>query len=92
MHYNAEVCYKLDNSSRSTDYNDYIKLFQCAKDEEAAWLALTIKYAGEDKLEAEIKNQYYLTHTKNWTGQRNFTLERFIQQHRNKYILMQSCA
>ena len=53
---------------------------------------LTTQYAGKDRWEQELKNQDNLLHTRVWRGQSNFTLERFVQQHRNAYISMQSCS
>jgi hypothetical protein len=46
-------------------------------------MALTSQYAGKDKWEQELKKQDDLLHTRVWRGQSNFTLERFVQQHRN---------
>ena len=89
---NASVYYKLEEATRSTAYADSIKPFQRSKDGRGAFLALTGQYAGVDKWEAEIKKQDILLHTRKWKGQSNFTLERFIQQHRNAYVSMQACT
>ena len=77
---------------RTTSYAASIKPFQRQKNGRSAWLALTSQYAGQDKWEAELKTQDNLIHTRVWKGQSNFTLERFIQQHRNTYVSMQMCA
>lgn len=89
---NATVYYKLEEATRSTSYADSIKPFQRTKNGRAAWLALTSQYAGDDKWEAEIKRQDDLLHTRIWKGQSNFTLEKFIQQHRSAYVSMEACA
>ena len=89
---NASVYYKLEEATRSTPYADSIKPFQCTKDGRAAFLAITAQYAGTDKWEAEIKKQDTLLHTRKWKGQSNFTLECFVQQHRNAFVSMQACS
>ena len=73
-------------------YADSMKPFQYSKYGRSARLDHTNQYAGEEKWEAQIKKQNELLHTRNRTGQSNFTLERFIQHHRNAYIFMQDCA
>ena len=45
----------------------------------------------EDKW-AEIKRQEQLLHKCVWKGQSNFSLEKFIAQHCNAFVLMQACA
>jgi hypothetical protein len=89
---NANVYYKLEEATRTTSYAASIKPFQRAKDGRAAWLALSHQYAGDDKWEQELKKQDDLLHMRIWRGQSNFTLERFVQQHRNAFVSMQSCA
>jgi hypothetical protein len=39
-----------------------------------------------------LEKQDNLLHTREWKGQINYTLERFVQQHRTAYVSMQSCA
>ena len=89
---NASVYYKLEEATRSTPYADSIKPFQRSKDGRGAFIALTNQYAGVDKWEAEIKKQSHLLHTRKWKGQSNYTLERFIQSHRNAFVSMQACT
>jgi hypothetical protein len=89
---NASVYYLLEEATRTTPYAASIKPFQRAKDGRAAWFALRSQYAGQDKWEQELKKQDDLLHTRVWRGQSNFTLERFVQQHRNAYVSMQSCS
>ena len=55
-------------------------------------MAITGQYAGKDKWAAEIKQQEQLLHTRVWKGQSNFSLEKFIAQHRNAFVSMQACA
>ena len=89
---NSAVYYKLEEATRATSYAASIKPFQRTKNGRSAWLALSNQYAGNDKWEAEIKRHEQLLHTRQWKGQSNFTLERFIAQHRNAYVSMQAAA
>jgi hypothetical protein len=89
---NSAVYYKLEEATRATSYAASIKPFQRTKNGREAWLALSNQYAGNDKWEAEIKNHEQLLHTRLWKGQSNFTLERFIAQHRNAFVSMQAAA
>ena len=89
---NSDVYYKLEEATRGTPYVASIKPFQRAKQGREAWLAITGQYAGKDKWAAEIKQQEQLLHTRVWKGQSNFSLEKFITQHRNVFVSMQACA
>ena len=89
---NGEVYYLLEEATRGTPYAASIKPFQRAKDGRGAMLALTSQYAGNDKWEAEIKRHEQLLHTRVWKGQSNFTLDKFISQHRNAYVSMQAAS
>ena len=89
---NATVYHCIEEATRSTHYAASIKPFQRQKDGRAAWLAIVAQYAGKDKWEAELKKQEQVVHTTVWKGQNNFTLESFVSQHRNAYVMMQSCA
>jgi hypothetical protein len=89
---NSSVYYKLEEATRATSYAASIKPYQRTKNGREAWLALSNQYAGNDKWEAEIKRHEQLLHTREWKGQSNFTLERFIAQHRNAFVSMQAAA
>ena len=89
---NSSVYYKLEEATRATSYAASIKPYQRTKNGREAWLALSNQYAGKDKWEAEIKRHEQLLHTREWKGQSNFTLERFIAQHRNAFVSMQAAA
>jgi hypothetical protein len=87
---NSSVYYnKLEEATRATSYTASIKPYQRTKNGRDAWLALSNQY---DKWEAKIKRHEQLMHTRKWKGQSNFTLERFIAQHRNAFISMQAAA
>ena len=89
---NSLVYYNLEEATRTTSYTASIKPYQRAKNGRGAWLALKAQYAGNDKWQAEIKIKDDLLHTRVWKGQSNFSLEKFIAQHRNAYVSMQQCA
>ena len=89
---NLAVYYKLEEATRATSYAASIKPYQRTKNGRDAWLALSSQYAGKDKWEAEIKRHEQLLHTRLWKGQSNFTLKRFIAQHRNVFVSMQAAA
>ena len=69
-----------------------IKPFQRTKNGRGAFDALVKQYAGVDQWEAEIKRQSQILHTRKWKGQNNYTLERFVQLHRNAYVSMHACC
>jgi hypothetical protein len=89
---NSAVYYKLEEATSATSYAASIKPFQRTKNGREAWLALTNQHAGKDKWEAEIKRHEQLLHTGLWKGQSNFKLDRFIAQHMNAFVSMQTAA
>ena len=54
---NSLFYYKLEETTRSTPYAAFIKLFHHPNDGRAAWLALSSQYNGQDKWEKELKNR-----------------------------------
>ena len=89
---NASIYFFLEEATRSTMYASSIQPYSRRKDGRGAWLALTNQYAGQDKWNAELKKQDDLLHTFRWKGQSNFSLDKFIAQHRNAFISMQQSA
>ena len=89
---NKLVYHFLEEATRGTIYAPSLKPFQRAKNGRGAWNALISQYAGEDKWRAELKRQDDLLHNRRWKGQSNFTLDRFISQHRNAFTSMTQCA
>jgi hypothetical protein len=89
---NSTMYYKIEEATRATPYAASIKPFQKSKNGRGAWLAVLNQYAGKDKWEAEIKRHEKLLHTGEWKGQSNYTLERFIAEHRNAFVSMQAAA
>jgi hypothetical protein len=75
---NLTVYYKLEEATRATSYAALIKPYQRTKNGREAWLALSNQYAGKDKWEAKIKCHEQLLHTRQWKGQSNSTLKRFL--------------
>lgn len=89
---NAEVYYALEEATRGTQYAASLKPFQRGKDGRAALFAIKNQYAGEDKWESERKRQEEVMHNRIWKGQSNFSLEKFVAQHRNAFVMLQQCA
>ena len=89
---NSAVYYFLEEATRGTSYAASLKPYQRAKDGRGAYFSLQNQYAGRDKWETELKRQDQLLHTRTWKGQSNFSLEKFIAQHRNAYVSMTQCA
>jgi hypothetical protein len=89
---NSKVYYLLEEATRETSYAPTIKPFQRAKDGRGAWNSLINQYAGNDKWQAELTKQDELLHNREWKGQSNFSLEKFIAQHRNAFVSMRQCA
>ena len=82
--------YLLEEATRATSYAASIKPCQSAKNSRDAWLALTSQYDGKDKWEEDIKRQNQLLHMRKWKGQSNYTLKRFIAEHRNSFVSIQA--
>jgi hypothetical protein len=40
----------------------------------------------------ELKKQDEILHNREWKGQSNFSLEKFVSMHRNAFVSMQQCA
>jgi hypothetical protein len=89
---NSTVYYLLEEATRGTAYAASMKPYQRTKNGRDAYLSIRTQYAGKDKWEAEIKRQDDLLHNRQWKGQSNFPLEKFVSQHRNAYVSMQQCS
>ena len=89
---NSAVYYLLEEATRGTSYAPTIKPYQRSKHGRDAWRSLVMQYAGEDKWQSELKYQDDLLHNRQWKGQSNFSLEKFIAQHRNAFVSMRQCA
>ena len=89
---NAEAYYLLEEATRGTQHAASLKPCQRAKDGRSACFSIRNQCAGRDKWETELKKQDNLLHTCTWKGQSNFSLEKFIAQHRNAFMSVQQCA
>jgi hypothetical protein len=89
---NSAVYYLLEEATRGTSYAPTIKPYQRSKHGRDAWRSLVNQYAREDKWQSELKYQDDLLHNRQWKGQSNFSLEKFIAQHRNAFVSMRQCA
>jgi hypothetical protein len=52
---------------------------------------MVAQYAGEDKWRAEWQLQDDLLHNREWKGQSNYSLEKFIAMQRNAFVVMTQC-
>lgn len=90
---NALVYYYIEEATRSTVYAASIKPFQRTKNGRGAFAAMLSQYAGEDKWRALIKESEDLMHRQRWKGQQsNYSLEKFIGQHRAAFVNLTQCA
>jgi hypothetical protein len=90
---NALLYYLIEEATRGTGYAASIKPFQRAKDGRSAFNAMISQYAGgEDKCRALIKQAEDMIHNHKWKGQQsNYSLEKFIGQHRTAFVNMGQC-
>ncbi len=89
---NSTVYHYLEEATRGTVYSTTLKPFSRKKDGRGAWVALVSQHAGNDKWEKELKMQESLLKSRVWKGNSNFSLEKFIEQHRSAYLSLQQCA
>ena len=73
-------------------YTISIQPYSRRKDGRVMWLALTNPYSDKDTWGAELKKQEDLIYTFKWKGNSNFSLDKFIAQHRSAFVLMHKCA
>ena len=89
---NQAVYFFLEEATRSTSYAASISPFQRSKNGRDAFMAIVNQYAGVDKWQAELKKCQDIMNNREWKGQSNFTLEKFVSQHRCAYVSMSQCA
>ena len=89
---NKAVYDYLEAATHSTIYASSLKPFQRAKDGRGGYFALIQQHAGVDKWEKELKSQETLLKTRVWKGNSNFSLDKFIKQHRAAFISLQQCS
>lgn len=89
---NAQVYYVVKEALRGTSYLASIKPHQRAKNRRGAYQSIVNQYAGADKWQAELKKQEEIVYNRIWKGQSNFTLDKFVTQHQNAYIMMEECS
>lgn len=82
---NAKVYSALEEATRSTAYSSTVKAFSRRRDGRSAWQAIVSSHAGSDKWELlQKENNLWLLNTK-WNG-RTYSLEKFCNQHRTRYV------
>ncbi len=75
-----------------TMFTASLKPYQAEQDGRSAHKSIMLQYAGKDKWDKELKRCAEILQNRQWRGQSNFTLEKFVSQHRNAYISMKQCA
>ena len=89
---NARLYGFIEEATRSTQYAASIRTFSRRKDGREAWKALNAQFAGKDKWQQEIKAQENFIYTRVWKGNTTYSLESFVNQHRNAHVRLQRCA
>lgn len=89
---NSKVYFLLEESLRGSTYAPSLKPYQNNKDGRSAMKSVVTQYAGIDKWQAELVRQDEFIHNRRWKGQNNFSLEKFIAQHRNAFVSMTQCS
>ena len=86
---NSLVYGKIEEATRGTQQAPTIKPYQRRRNGRGAFMAIVAQYAGDDKWTLEIQTNDDFLHSGKWKGTGNFTLERFVAQHRNAYSQLQ---
>ena len=82
----------LEEATRSTTYADILSPYRSQRDGKGAFRALITHHAGEEKWDKEVMRLTHLLVNRQWKGQNNYTLESFINSHRNAFVTLQECA
>jgi hypothetical protein len=89
---NEEVFQMLSDATESTAYAGSITPFKRSGNGRAAYKALTDQFAGPDKWESEAKRAREFLQNRKWTGQNNFTLEKFVTLQRQAFAQLEECS
>ena len=89
---NAAVYDDIEAATRGTKFAASIITYKRTKNGRSAFAALKAAFAGRAMYDADKKvHQDFLLNRK-WTGTANFTLEKFLNQHRAAYSGLERCA
>ena len=89
---NATCFNHLEEATRGMIIAATIQPFKRRRNGRVAWRAIITHHFGDDKWESEIKSSDDFLKNRIWKGNKNHSLERFIEQHRSAYITLQQCA
>ena len=89
---NKQVYLYLEKATRGSAVAATLKVFQATKNGRGALIAIRSQHAGDDKWDKLIREADELIHNRVWKGLNNFTLESFIQQHRQSFVDMQMAS
>ena len=89
---NASVFDDIEVATRGTKFAPTIAPFKRSRDCRGAFLALKKQHAGAAMWDKEVREWQDFLLNRKWTGGTNFTLDRFLSQHRAAYVSLQRCA
>ena len=89
---NCSVYNEVETATRGTKYAASIITYKRTKDGRGALAALKAAFAGRAMFDADKKTHQDFLLNRKWTGTNNFTLEKFLNQHRSAYSGLQRCA
>ena len=89
---NAKVYHYLEEATRGTVYATTLKKYQRGQNGRGAYKALISQHAGVDKWEKELRSAETFMKNRVWKGNNNFSLEKFLDQHRTAFVTMQQCS
>ena len=83
----------ISEAKLGTQYTTSISAFKRTKNGRAAYFALKTQHAGPARWDQEIRTQNDFLLNRKWNGNSNqFTLEKFLSQHRAAYTMLEQCA
>ena len=89
---NKKVYNLLEEATRGTVFSETLSVFQRTKDGRGAYFALIKQHAGSEKWEKELEIQEDFLKNRVWKGNTNFSLTKFVANHRSAYLAMEKCS
>ena len=89
---NAAVYGDIEAATRGTKFAASIVTYKRTKNGMSAFAALKAAFAGRAMYDVDKKTHQDFLLNRKWTGTGNFTLEKFLNQHRSAYSGLERCA
>ena len=89
---NGAVYDDVESATRGTKYAASIITYKRTKNGRGALGTLKTQFAGKAMFDADKKTHQDFLLNRKWTGTGNFTLERYLNQHRSAYSGLERCA